>query len=597
MMVGMNSPARGKTKPKSDGNPWPIWLRTAGSVWFAVFLLAALTVLLIVSTSVESKLGTAKAQRFFYQAGWFDAFLALLGVNILSSTILRWPFKRKHTGFIVTHTGILALLVGSLLTRLTGAEGQMALYEGQSTGRIVTSELELSVLGMGAHPHEGARAVRLADIRKGRPFVTLPDGTTLEVTRFEEKAVLETRIEEGPESSPRRSAIRVRMHSELTGLDESFWLVSPAVHDPGQPARMLGPARIQLVEGDPPAEIKTGEPQAPRLLFLSGQDRLAEIDLSKPAADETAVGSTGFRVRGVRYYPDVRVGEDGKLVSVSEEPLNPAAEAELVAPDGTVSKIMKFALYPDFESMHGRPEQEPPFDVRLETGVAPRAPETPELSFHAGRAWSFRYRSPKGGGAAGEIRQGEDQPAGWMDFRFTAERLVERAVVKRDARPVAGKNGFPAVHLVARRGGQVVGSGWLDAESLVIDDAGRPLPVRLSERALPVPFELTLKDFRKVNYPGSDRPASFESDVTLVDRSQGLTVSKTIRMNQPLDHAGFRIFQSSYIEDPRGDASIFTVAKNPGIPLIYGGSIVLFIGMYLTFFVPSLSSLFKNTEK
>jgi hypothetical protein len=41
---------------------------------------------------------------------------------------------------------------------------------------------------------------------------------------------------------------------------------------------------------------------------------------------------------------------------------------------------------------------------------------------------------------------------------------------------------------------------------------------------------------------------------------------------------------------------VFTVAKNPGIPYIYGGSIVLFLGVFVTFFVPSFSSLsmFKN---
>ena len=69
-------------------------------------------------------------------------------------------------------------------------------------------------------------------------------------------------------------------------------------------------------------------------------------------------------------------------------------------------------------------------------------------------------------------------------------------------------------------------------------------------------------------------------------------------MNHPLDYKGYRIFQSSYVKDPEaGEASIFTVAKNPGIPFIYGGAIVIFVGAFLVFFVPQLSSMLKIEGK
>src|SRR3989338_8147938 len=103
-------------------------IKTLGSLWFAVTLIASLAVILIASTTLESAHGTPFVQRFFYGAGWFDAFLALLAVNIFCSAASRFPYERRHTGFVVTHTGILMLLLGSLLARLAGVDGQMMLY-------------------------------------------------------------------------------------------------------------------------------------------------------------------------------------------------------------------------------------------------------------------------------------------------------------------------------------------------------------------------------------------------------------------------------------------------------------------------------------
>ena len=57
-------------------------------------------------------------------------------------------------------------------------------------------------------------------------------------------------------------------------------------------------------------------------------------------------------------------------------------------------------------------------------------------------------------------------------------------------------------------------------------------------------------------------------------------------MNKPLDYKGFRIFQSSYIQDPEaGEASVFTIAKNPGIPYIYTGGCIILIGVILLFYL------------
>ena len=136
-------------------------------------------------------------------------------------------------------------------------------------------------------------------------------------------------------------------------------------------------------------------------------------------------------------------------------------------------------------------------------------------------------------------------------------------------------------------------AGWVlaDKPQILSTPSGKVI-VALREKTASVPFTLSLKDFRKVDYPGTRNPVSYESDVVLHDPKENVTIEKTIRMNKPLDYKGYRIFQSSFVQDPSaGEASIFTVAKNPGTPFIYSGACVLFAGVFMVFFVPPLSSI------
>jgi len=87
------------------------------------------------------------------------------------------------------------------------------------------------------------------------------------------------------------------------------------------------------------------------------------------------------------------------------------------------------------------------------------------------------------------------------------------------------------------------------------------------------------------------QPASFESDVILKDDSTGSRREVNISMNRPLQHRGFRVFQSGY-QQPEGgpEISIFSVAKDPGIPLKYAGSIILVLGTLLMFYTRKFSN-------
>jgi len=107
------------------------------SVRLAVVLMSVLAVACVWATFYEVGHGTAAVQRRFYGTTWFALLLTLLGANVFASMMKRYPWNRHHVGFVLAHVGILLLLGGSLVTTHAGLDAQLALYEGETSDRLV----------------------------------------------------------------------------------------------------------------------------------------------------------------------------------------------------------------------------------------------------------------------------------------------------------------------------------------------------------------------------------------------------------------------------------------------------------------------------
>ena len=104
------------------------WIRTFGSLKLSVTLVVTLLVALAAGTIVESTRGTARAQELVYYAPWFRVLLGALGVNTLFALIDKWPPTKHRIGFYVTHSALLLIVVGALVTEVARVEGQLALW-------------------------------------------------------------------------------------------------------------------------------------------------------------------------------------------------------------------------------------------------------------------------------------------------------------------------------------------------------------------------------------------------------------------------------------------------------------------------------------
>lgn len=132
---------------------------------------------------------------------------------------------------------------------------------------------------------------------------------------------------------------------------------------------------------------------------------------------------------------------------------------------------------------------------------------------------------------------------------------------------------------------------------------GRPVPIQLGglniglaygARRMVLPFSIALRDFEMERYPGTNSPASYASEVTIVDAEKGVQRDFRIYMNNILDYRGFRFFQSSY--DPDEQGTYLSVNHDFwGTWISYLGYMLLTVGMVWTLF--SKSSRFRDIAK
>ncbi len=111
--------------------------RFLASLKLAVICLAGLSAVLAYATFFESWYGASAVQEWIYQTRGFALLLAFLGINILCAALIRYPWKRRQTGFLITHAGLLILLAGSFWSLKTADEGQVSAMEGESKKELL----------------------------------------------------------------------------------------------------------------------------------------------------------------------------------------------------------------------------------------------------------------------------------------------------------------------------------------------------------------------------------------------------------------------------------------------------------------------------
>jgi len=83
------------------------------------------------------------------------------------------------------------------------------------------------------------------------------------------------------------------------------------------------------------------------------------------------------------------------------------------------------------------------------------------------------------------------------------------------------------------------------------------------------------------------RPKDFISKVTILKSGKEI-FSKDIQVNAPLNFAGYNFFQSSYDAQDLSWSGL-QVVRDPGVPVIYAGFVLLILGLVMIFYVGPLA--------
>ena len=112
--------------------------------------------------------------------------------------------------------------------------------------------------------------------------------------------------------------------------------------------------------------------------------------------------------------------------------------------------------------------------------------------------------------------------------------------------------------------------------------------VNYGSKQLKLPFHIKLRDFQLENYPGSQSPMSYASEVTVIDPKE--TFDFRIYMNNILNYKGYKFFQSSYDITDEYEETRLSVNHD------YWGTIITYIGYMMLFFGLTLIMFVKNTR-
>jgi len=240
------------------------------------------------------------------------------------------------------------------------------------------------------------------------------------------------------------------------------------------------------------------------------------------------------------------------------------------------------------------------FLIRSESGeVPPVEAGEARFDFVVGKKGDLRFEavSPRGEKRSGkiELKAGESQTInpGWrMPIQVMVKSFVPIATNQTEYVTSESHSESPVPAIYISLIGNTSSHLWLGLgdRAEFTNQAGEQISVGYFQKRVILPFALRLKEFVLKHDPGTMDPASYASQVQVVDGFQkdeaalnALPVH-TIQMNEPLKVDHYTFYQASYVPDfPRITTTILSVNYDPGRWLKYTGSLLLVLGAILLY--------------
>lgn len=544
-----------------------------------VLLMSVMAIIMAVITIIEALDGSGLIPFPHYYSLWFILLLVMVWLNLLLNLFKAKMWRRKRLPLTAAHLGFLLILTGGYQTYALGVRGNLNILEGD-TGSVFQVECDtLRIFQYDGERYEAVEDYRLDEeglIRGGglaramNPFaardrITLENGMIVTVLDRLASSKVETSLKEVADGAGLPAlSLSIAIGSAPAG---SFSLQD------GESTRLSRAGFSQILYH----HVSGEEDPAQELLDLIGEwITIAQpdgVEIQMPLRVPDDVGKTfeeqGYSVEVLEYHPDFKMGKEP---SMEEPPRNPALRLRVKGPGGEKT-LYSFALH-DFEGS--------------------RLPDGTSIRYHRGSEGGSSLLLLSRGvervevytSAQGEpclLTSGKPFTVGEGENRFTLNLNAFFRATQRESSVISDPTGEGPPAFLVR-----VGDGedpiWL------MNDRGEALSadgstVVIVDDHWNLGFALTLEDAVAEHWTASSIPKAYYSHVKISDGDAADPIPARIETNAPLLRNGFRLYQSGMDQNPPFRWSTFSVAKDPGLPLVSIGFIMMTLGLLWLFTV------------
>ncbi|HET9418967.1 MAG TPA: hypothetical protein VFO30_06465 [Chthoniobacterales bacterium] len=629
---------------KSTASEQPLWQRNPvfeffASLKLAVVLLAVLILAAIAGTLYESSFDAKVARTYVYGAPWFNAWLVLLALNLTASALSRWPWRKHHTAFLVTHLGIITLLAGSLIGRIFGVEGTITLFKTDPpTNRLLVDERQLRVHDLD-RIIKGFKAEFLhhpPTPKRPRDLGTLASGARLQIIDY--APAIEAKLNPKPLKEGGVPALHFTISTAMMNQNLESWLLADdAEHSkfsmglanielkrsgtsPVEAAVSSGKTEVDLEEsifafskapdeqvgrvskgGSTGAKVRLEQPQngnKGRVVVSLGEKEMT-FDVAENLGREVKIADSPFTLKIDNYWSDFRI-ENGKPDSVTDQPNNPAVLVTL--------RGKGVPAAPQTTDPHGGTNLPATSGPPTMPPAGEEVPDHLTLFIAHDGAISYELVSRNSGKSSGKININQPLATGWADWQLKvdnvlphAEQSMDFTPVKADSTATATKDLPDAVRVRVEQNGnaieQWVPAGW----QVTVPTSPNETMIAYGWKTFPLPIGLELLDFEVKRNEGSDSPAGFKSTLRVTNSDGGNAIG-SCWMNHPFSYPGnalhtwtgltYKVSQASWNPENLGQSTV-QILRDPGWLLKWIGSLLVVVGVFMMFY---LQPYRKQTE-
>jgi hypothetical protein len=610
----------------------PTWQRNPvfrffSSLKLAVVLLAVLIIGAIAGTIYESTFDAKVARAYVYGAPWFNVWLLLLASNLIVSALSRWPWKKHHVAFLITHLGIITLLTGSLIGRTWGIEGTITLFKGEPpSNRLLVDQHQLRVRDtdgiVKGYPAEFIH--RPPTPQKPWDLGLLAGGARLSIVEY--APAIEGKLNPKPLNDGGTPALHFTIATAMMNQRLESWLLAddhqhgafnmglatielkrgtaPASASPAAPDEAKSAAEVEIEEtifafakapeeqiarvvkgGNTGAKVQLTQPQNGNKgsIVVNLAEKTWTFDVAQNRGKDTPMDGSPFTLRIENYWPDFRI-DNGKPGSLSDQPNNPAVVVTLRGKGVPVSAA------PD---AHGNTP-----GVAPEMPAAGTTPPNHLTLFIAddGRV-SYDLASRKLGHSTGKLELNTPLTTGWADWQLTLDRTMPHAQEWMDFSPATNAPApaeLPDGVRIRLQQGSDISEQWIPAGWQVsVPASTADVQIAYGWKQIPLPIALELTEFEVQRNEGNDSPAGFKSTVR-VTSLEGQTATGQCWMNNPFSFPGawwrtwtgltYKMSQASWNPENLGQSTI-QILRDPGWLLKWIGSLLIVSGIFMLFYL------------